>query len=170
MNKISTELLDNNFYWRDIPGYEGIYKVSRDGQVYSFNKHGILKPGISRKYYQVVLYKDGKGTSSKIHRLVASAFIPNPEHLPAVNHKDENTHNNNVENLEWCTFLYNNRYSLGQPVRQLSMSGEIIAEYSSYREAAAAINGDICSFSKKINSGLPYKNFKWEKIDKPKRK
>lgn len=58
-------------------------------------------------YKQVVLYKNKKHKTVAVHRLVAEAFIPNPDNLPQVNHKDENPSNNNVNNLEWCTCKYN---------------------------------------------------------------
>lgn len=97
-----------------IEGFEGRYEVDALGNVYSLI-HGIkLKPNDSKcPYYHVHLMKSGKRYAKKIHRLVAEAFIPNPDNLPQVNHKDENKHNNNVDNLEWCTALYNTRYGTG---------------------------------------------------------
>ena len=102
--------------WEDIEGYEGIYQVSNLGRVKSLNynrtkKEKILKPQLHRKgYLYVVLYKEGKGRHYKIHRLVAQAFIPNPENKPEVNHKDEDKTNNKVENLEWTTRRENCNY------------------------------------------------------------
>ena len=97
--------------WKDIKGYEGLYMVSNGGDVKSV-KNGILKPSVYKGtgYYYVGLYKDGKRKGYTIHRLVADAFIPNPNNLPCVNHKDESKINNNVENLEWCTHRYNSNY------------------------------------------------------------
>ena len=92
--------------WKDIQGYEGIYQVSSYGRVKSFkkNKVKILKPQMHYKGYKfVTLHKNGIGEKCKVHRLVAKAFIPNPNNYPVVNHKDENKSNNNVENLEWCS-------------------------------------------------------------------
>lgn len=75
------------------------------------NKHGrILKPEIRTGYYSVNLMKDKKRHKFRIHRLVAQAFIPNPDNLPMVNHKDEDKLNNRVENLEWCDNTYNSQY------------------------------------------------------------
>lgn len=107
--------------WRDIAGYEGLYKVSNLGRVKSLGngnsnnsnncKERILKAGKnSRGYLQVHLCKNGKYKTYKIHRLVAIVFIPNPNNLPQVNHKDENKENNYVENLEWCDRKYNVNY------------------------------------------------------------
>ena len=107
--------------WKDIAGYEGMYQVSSLGNVKSIARvvkrkgqpdlpvrERILKQGYDRKGYRtVVLRKEGKLKSFKVHRLVAFAFIPNIEEYPEINHKDENKQNNNAENLEWCTNKYN---------------------------------------------------------------
>ena len=112
--------------WKDIEGYEGLYQVSNIGRVrsldrcvernggISFIKGRILKParcGRQCNYWFVGLSKNGKVKQHYIHRLVAQAFIPNPENLPEVNHKDERPENNCVDNLEWCTALYNLTYN-----------------------------------------------------------
>lgn len=102
--------------WRDIEGYEGLYQVSSLGRVKSFNyrhtcKESILKAGVtSNGYLFVCLYKDGKSKTHRIHRLVATAFIPNPDNLPEVNHKDEDKTNNACYNLEFCSRQYNMNY------------------------------------------------------------
>ena len=103
--------------WRDIKGFEGKYMVSNLGRVKSLNyrrtgKEKIMK-GVpdGHGYLQVKLWKDGKDKKYMINRLVAQAFLPNPDNLPEVNHKDEDKTNNCVENLEWCSRLYNNTYN-----------------------------------------------------------
>ena len=95
---------------KDIVGYEGKYAITRDGRVWSYKRKKFLKPGLVRGYYQVVLCKDRKRKRYYIHRLVAQTFIPNPDNLSQVNHKDENKQNNCVENLEWCDAKYNINY------------------------------------------------------------
>ena len=101
--------------WKDIPGFEN-YQISNYGNVKSLNygrtgKTKLLKPTISGKgYLQVRLSKFGKPNALLVHRLVAIAFIPNPDNLPHINHKDENKLNNNPNNLEWCDNSYNNNY------------------------------------------------------------
>lgn len=102
--------------WKDIEGYEGLYKVSNLGNIKSLNYHRsgkerILKPGKDRyEYLLVKLYKEGKCKRFSVHRLVAQAFISNPDNLPQVNHKDEDKINNSIENLEWCDSKYNNNF------------------------------------------------------------
>lgn len=102
--------------WRDIPGYEGSYQVSNRGRVKSLlrNRIRILKPrkrSRGMKYLNVALFTNGKRKEESIHRLVALAFLPNPNNYPVINHKDENPGNNHVDNLEWCTVEYNYKYS-----------------------------------------------------------
>mgnify|MGYP002679946246 CR=1 FL=1 len=101
--------------WKDIKGYEGLYQVSNLGRVRSLNygrsgETKLLKQGTTNGYKRVFLYKNGKGKNYFVHRLVAMAFIPNPNNLPIINHKDEDSSNNNVNNLEWCTQEYNLNY------------------------------------------------------------
>ena len=95
---------------KDIENYEGLYAITRDGSVFSYISNKFLKPRLVRGYHQVILCKEGKGKCYYIHRLVAKAFIPNPDNLPQVNHKDEDKSNNCVNNLEWCTAKYNVNY------------------------------------------------------------
>lgn len=101
--------------WKSIDGYNGRYEISNLGRVKSYaqSKNGKIQLGCPQKkgYLAVTLY-DGNGNKKtcKIHRLVAMAFIPNPNNLPEVNHKDEDKSNNCVDNLEWCTLEYNHNY------------------------------------------------------------
>lgn len=138
-----------------IEGYEGLYLVSEDGEVYSCervvengkftgkkkgrklkqgNRGG--KKGDSGRYKHVILYKDGKGHAFSVHRLVAQAFIPNPDNLPEVNHKDENPSNNHVDNLEWCSRQYNIEYSKAKRVQQIDSYENTIAVYKSIKYAS----------------------------------
>ena len=86
------------------------YEINTKGQIRNSNKH-ILSQSISNNgYYRVHLCKNGKTKWYAVHRLVAETFIPNPLHLPEVNHKDENKLNNEVSNLEWCNHIDNSNY------------------------------------------------------------
>ena len=139
--------------WKDIAGYEGLYKVSNLGRVKSLNylRKGIEKDRIPNKnnsgYLIVGLHKDGKIKNFLIHRLVAEAFIENVNDLPQVNHIDENKLNNRVENLEWCSAKYNSNYgehnynlrntksSKVPNVLQYTLDGKFLNEYVSGRDA-----------------------------------
>src|SRR5574344_1100472 len=99
--------------WKNVSGYEGIYQISNFGRVrsFKFSNVRILKNIVqSAGYLTVDLRKNGARKSFKIHRLVALAFIENPNNLPSINHKDECKTNNSVNNLEWCTDKYNSNY------------------------------------------------------------
>lgn len=113
-----------NEVWHDIQGYEGVYQISCYGRIKSLprTKRGgsfvypakIIKLYLGKApkndYYIVVLQKNGTKSTRRVCRLVAGAFIGNPSNLPQVNHIDENTHNDTIWNLEWCTASYNNSY------------------------------------------------------------
>lgn len=127
--------------WRKIEGYDN-YEVSNYGKVRSldYNRTGetrIMKPSYNTDMYlQVKLRKDRKYRNFQVHRLVAQSFLPNPDNLPQVNHKNENKEDNRVENLEWCTNQYNVDYSLSKPVLQFSQDGNFIQEFKSTNEAS----------------------------------
>ena len=117
--------------WKDIKGYEGLYQVSNLGNVMSLhyrgtkNKKQLLKPAKDKDgYLSIALYKDGKTKQYRVHRLVASAFIPNPNNYSQVNHINEIKDDNRVENLEWCTAKYNNNYGDRRKHASQSQLGE----------------------------------------------
>lgn len=94
--------------WKDIEGYEGLYKVNTFGDVFSCRRKKCIKPRKTKQgYLRAHLSKNGRAKDLSIHRLVANAFIPNPDNLPQINHIDENKFNNSVENLAWCSLLQN---------------------------------------------------------------
>lgn len=147
--------------WRAVPGYEGLYEVSNMGRVRSLDrevrrpqgsymqKGCVLKPGIASNGYYTVSLRKGKGGETKtVHRLVATVFIPNPNNLPCVNHKDEDRLNNSVCNLEWCTQKYNTKYGTAQSrlsvkksfaVEQYDLQDNYIRTFPTVREAAEAV-------------------------------
>ena len=118
--------------WKDKKDYEGLYQVSNLGRAKSLiNNKGqyrekILKHNIRNGYPSVTLCKNKKLKSFTIHRLVAEAFIPNPNNLPCVNHKDENRLNNFFNNLEWCTYSYNINYGTGLKRRSITQSKPVL--------------------------------------------
>lgn len=159
--------------WKDIAGYEGLYQVSNFGRVKSlgridrFNKKWdarILIPHcVGKNYLAVGLCKDGVVKSRRVHRLVAEAFIPNPQGKPQVNHKDGNKGNNFASNLEWSTNSENQIHARKTGLNCLTKNnrvhskavdycnrhtGEVIGTFPSIAEAArvAAIPGSNISF------------------------
>ena len=135
-------------YWKIIKGYEN-YMISSLGRIKIINyrntgKERIMKPQLKKNgYLDIGLNKNGIQKRFLIHRLVAEAFIPNPDNLPQVNHKDENKLNNAVENLEWCDAKYNVNYGTAltrrtikksKIVYQYDLKGNFIREWSSTME------------------------------------
>ena len=112
--------------WTPVSGFEQYYDVSTLGRVRNRVSGHILGQFKMRKgYLSVNFQKDKKHFTKKVHRLVAEAFIPNPNKFPQVNHKDENPQNNAVDNLEWCTNEYNSNY--GGRNERISKSCKAIA-------------------------------------------
>lgn len=154
--------------WHPVLGFEGLYEVSNFGNVRSVarrvrsgNSDGYrISPGIvlshrankNRDGYIEICLVDhyGKRYNKKVHRLVAEAFLPNPQNLPQVNHKDHDVANNNVANLEWCDAKYNALYSMhrrqnmrgkfGNAVAVYDLDGNELGRYGSIRDAARHFN------------------------------
>lgn len=139
---LEIKMLNKNEKWKDIKGYEGLYQISNIGRVRSINYHRkigmkrIIKPWKAGDgYLQIHLYKNGKREKRYIHRLVAEAFLSNPNSESEVNHKDENKTNNCVENIEWCNHLYNCKYSFCKSVGKYDLSGKLLKKYKSIKDA-----------------------------------
>lgn len=165
--------------WKDIKDYEGLYQVSNLGKIkrlrFINGKTNIKRERIKvqklRKdgYLEVALYKDGKGKSIQVHRLVAQAFVPNPENKPQVNHIDGNKQNNNIENLEWVSISENALHSARQlrknvkEIEQYDLEGRYLATYSSIT-IAGEINGIRESSIANVLTGRRNKTYgyKWK--------
>lgn len=135
-----------NIEWKDVVGFEGLYKVNNYGEIYSLYTNKKLKPSEHKDGYLIFnLRKNKKAYLMTAHRAVAMAFIENPKNLQLINHKDENKKNNFVSNLEWCDHSYNNSYneiakkraiSYSKTVYQYDVELNFVNKYCSVREAA----------------------------------
>lgn len=174
--------------WRDIDGFDG-YQVSNLGNVRSLNYNGtgnvqLLKPSLSgpnRGYKSISMQVADKVIRRNVHRLVARAFIPNPNDLPEINHIDEDGTNNKVNNLEWCDRIYNLNYgnrtqkfsdSKSILILQLNLDGTLVKEWKSQTEVARVLGLDLGSLSHclhgyRIKNGVKfpvysYAGYKWK--------
>lgn len=157
-----------NEEFRDIKGYENLYQISNYGRVKSLKRNVLCGNRYNNKkkkrtcqekilrltkdkdgYYRIGLYKKPKRAYLIVHRLIAEAFIPNPNDFPCINHKDEVKTNNSIDNLEWCTVAYNNAYGnrtenaklkLNKPVLQLDRTLNLLNEYKSVADASMKTN------------------------------
>ena len=129
---------------RDIPGYEGLYAATSDGRIWSHKKQRFMTATGSEGCYRIVcLSKDGKAKSLFVHRLIALTYIPNPDNLPQVNHKDKVKDHNWADNLEWCTAKYNLSFSsVGSKEWKPVYCVELNKTFRSIRAAARELN--IC--------------------------
>ena len=172
--------------WKPIPGYEGYYEVSSIGRVRSIDRivqngawakpvYGrILKLNNNDGYMYCSLCKDGKPKPHKVHRLVALAFVPNPNNLPYINHKNEDKGDNRVENLEWCTKWYNEHYGnfsqkisaikreKARSVVQYDLQGNFVRKYSCLTEVKeygfnSDVAGDCCRGKTVTHNGFVFR-------------
>lgn len=142
--------------WKDIPEYEGLYQVSNFIKVLNVKTGKLLAFSVTNKnYYQVNLWKNGKCKHYSVHRLIAQAFVPNPDNKPEVDHINTFKDDNWFKNLKWVTKKeqqnnpltrrhiseglkekHINRYDLSKPIQQYSLDGILINEYPSLQEAS----------------------------------
>lgn len=135
--------------FKKIEGFEDLYTIYSDGRVYSERTGKFLKPEINKGGYLMVdLRRNGEHNKRTVHRLVANAFIPNPNNYPVINHIDEDKTNNDISNLQWCTQQYNTEYSLAMTVLQYSLEGHFIKEWSSTREIQRKLGYDNSNISR----------------------
>ena len=152
--------------WKDIKGYEGLYQVSNKGRVRSlmFINNIVVKKKIkilnlnygkrTNRYY-ADLYKNTIRKHIAVHRLVAEAFIPNPNNYPVINHIDGNSCNNEVNNLEWCSYSHNSKhaYDMGLTPKLVEMNNKAKKKivrndgkkYSCAYECANDLGVNVCS-------------------------
>ena len=169
--------------WKPIAEYSGLYEVSNLGNVRRLEytdqigrkkQTKVLHPSHKENgYYHVVLIKNREKKYYSVHRLVAAAFVDNPNNYPIINHKDEDMNNNNADNLEWCTYTYNNRYGTarirtaitkGTPVKMLDADGNEIARFYSMSEASRQTGIATSSINSSVKNNRPVKQYKWEVV------
>lgn len=173
--------------WKDIKGYEELYQVSNLGRVKSlsrfaynhFTKERIMTPIITKKgYLQIRIRANCKAKGFKIHRLVAEAFIPNPNGLPQVNHIDGNKQNNCVDNLEWCTCKENMQHAVThgllhdysgnknpncKVIFQYNLNGVFLKRWTSIYQITKELGYERHGISKCCSGKIKkYKNYIWK--------
>lgn len=155
--------------WCDIAGYEGFYQVSNTGKVRTMehsDRFGRtyeqieMRQSVSRNGYLVLHLKaGGHRKMALVHRLVACAFLPNPDNLSDVNHIDGDKSNNNIDNLEWCTHSYNQHHAYNNGLNHGSkkLGVDVIRDdgmvYHSYRDAALANHTTHQTIRKRCTDG-----------------
>ena len=153
---------------KDVVGYEGLYGITTEGEVWSYKRKKFLVPYTCGYGYLIVgLCKYGVRKPYYVHRLVAEAYIPNLDNLPQVNHKDENKTNNCLQNLEWCDAKYNSNYGTRNekvsnshkiPILQYDVDGNFIREWDCANDVGREVQGQICKCLKgKLKSACGYK-------------
>lgn len=163
--------------WKDIKNYEGLYQVSNLGRVKN-KEDMIMKQRVNPDgYYRINLYKNGNRQTVLIHRLVAQAFINNPNEYNCINHKDENKLNNKVENLEWCTHEYNVAYGTARlrgalhtkkPIEQYTLDGVFVKRYDGIIDAQKELGTSSYSLIKCLKGKKEsFYNYIWKYVDTP---
>ena len=145
---------------KDIRGYEGKYAITSCGRVWSYKREKFLKPRLDKHGYpRITLSHNGEIKTFLIHQLVAEAYIPNPDHLQEINHKDEIKTHSYVNNLEWCTHEYNVNYGTRNQRASAALMGhegvckriyclELNETFKSLKEASTKYNIDQGTISK----------------------
>ncbi len=153
--------------FKGLKGYPG-YMISSDGRIFKDGKDVKQHPN-GRGYLKVFLWIQGERISKSVHRIVAENFIPNPENLPVVNHKNGNKLDNRIENLEWVTYKENTRQFLAtvkretKPIIRINpKTGKVKEVFSSISTAAKCYGYDYRTFYDAIKRGCLYRGSLWK--------
>jgi ribosomal protein L25 (general stress protein Ctc) len=173
--QMSTVIDDDE--WRDVPDFEGLYKVNRKGEIWSVKRNIIKKPQLGGgTYYRIQLRKGDKVHTLRVHLIVATAFLEPPaDSSMVIDHKDGNKTNNHVDNLHWTTQRNNMSLAIERgelkhrtrAVRQMK-DGVVVAEYPSIKEAAAQLGinrSHLCNVLRKQQGHVTAGGFEWEYVD-----
>ena len=156
--------------WRPVKGFEGLYECSSIGRIKSLKNGIITQQKNNTGRLKVQLWKNGKKKPMYVHRIVAEAFLPNPQNLETVNHIDENPLNNRVDNLEWMSMRDNVRYSNTKKINQYTIEGKFIRTWDAMMDIVRelgynkAIISKCCLHKPKNKSAY---GFKWYFDDDP---
>ena len=130
---------------KDVVGYERLYAVTSCGRVWSYKNKKFLKPKCEKNgYMRIMLCKDGQKKMYCLHRIVAEAYLPNPENLPQVDHIDNDKTHNYVNNLQWITGRDNSRKSNNKPILQFDLDGNFIREWECASDVGNEVRSNIC--------------------------
>jgi hypothetical protein len=133
--------------WKDIEGYEGIYQISNTGIVKNIKTDHIMKPNKLQGYYVIQLSNKNKRHTFQIHRLIAKAFIPNPNNYPFINHINEDRTDNRIENLEWCTQNMNVEHSRRKMYHPVDFSIQNTTKYIYKKKYSTTHKGKKYTYS-----------------------
>lgn len=178
--------------WKDVKGTDSNYQISNEGRVKSIDRviqtsnnsrhyeTHMLKPYLNTAGYWMVTIKiNGEWKKCRVHRLLAEAWIPNPDNKPCIDHINGNRSDNRIENLRWCTYKENSNFAIAhdrlveshsnqtneqlmKTVQQFTLEGELVAEYKSSKEAADAVGCTRNAITKACRNNEKVKGYVWK--------
>jgi len=152
--------MENLIFLVDIPGFEGYYGITEEGEIYSIKSERFLKPNVdSMGYFRVTLTKDGVKTGKKVHRIIAEILIPNPNNHPLVDHIDRDKRNNSISNLRWGSYAQNAANRPSKPNSSSKYKGVYFRKDTNKWEARIQMDWDakyLGCFKTEIEAAIAY--------------